>query len=245
MAEQKLAIVTGGSRGIGKAIVFALAKGGYKVAAIATNQERLDAMQVEAKAAGYDILVEAVDITDSDAFEAVITKFGDAHGGVAVLVNNAGITRDGLVVTIPNEDFDAVIATNLKAAFVAMRTAGKMMMRNRFGRVINISSVSGLLGSAGQGNYAASKAGLIAMTKSMARELAPRGVTANCVAPGFIETDMTDVLNDKVKDGAKAVIPLRKFGQVEDIANAVAFLASAEAGYITGQVLAVDGGMAM
>jgi 3-oxoacyl-[acyl-carrier protein] reductase len=245
MAEQRLAIVTGGSRGIGKAIVFALAKSGYKVAALATNQVRLDALQVEAKEAGYDILVEAIDITDSDGFEAVIIKLADDHGGVGVLVNNAGITRDGLVITISNEDFDAVIATNLKAAFVAMRTAGKTMMRNRFGRVINISSVSGILGSAGQGNYAASKAGLIAITKSMARELAPRGVTANCIAPGFIETDMTDVLNDKVKDGAKAVIPLRKFGQASDIANAVVFLASEEAGYITGQVLAVDGGMAM
>ena len=245
MAEQRLAIVTGGSRGIGKAIVFALAKSGYKVAALATNQVRLDALQVEAKEAGYDILVEAIDITDSDRFEAIIIKLADDHGGVGVLVNNAGITRDGLVITISNEDFDAVIATNLKAAFVAMRTAGKTMMRNRFGRVINISSVSGILGSAGQGNYAASKAGLIAITKSMARELAPRGVTANCIAPGFIETDMTDVLNDKVKDGAKAVIPLRKFGQASDIANAVVFLASEEAGYITGQVLAVDGGMAM
>jgi 3-oxoacyl-[acyl-carrier protein] reductase len=160
-------------------------------------------------------------------------------------VNNAGITRDGLIMRMSDEDFDKVIAVNLRAAFVATRTAVKSMVRNKFGRIISLSSVSGVMGNAGQSNYAASKAGLIGLTKSVAREVAKKNITANCVAPGFIITEMTDILPQPVKDAAKQMIPLRRFGSVDDVAKAVAFLASDEAAYITGQVLCIDGGMAM
>jgi len=160
-------------------------------------------------------------------------------------VNNAGITRDGLIMRMSDEDFDKVIDVNLRAAFVAMRTVAKSMVRNRFGRIVSLSSVAGVMGNAGQSNYAASKAGLIGLTKTIARELAKKNVTANCIAPGFIITEMTDKLPQPVKDAAKQIIPLRRFGTVDDVAKAVAFLASDEAGYITGQVLCVDGGMAM
>ncbi|MCF7957919.1 MAG: 3-oxoacyl-[acyl-carrier-protein] reductase [Phycisphaerae bacterium] len=245
MTEKRLAIVTGGGRGIGLAIVMALEKQGRKVVAMDIDKARLAELQEKAEKEGLDILTECIDITDSDALTACMERLGDAHGGIGILVNNAGITRDGLVVTISDDDFDKVIAINLKASFVATRAATKSMMRHRFGRIISISSVSGVIGNAGQSNYAASKAALIGMSKCVAREFAKRNITANCVAPGFIVTEMTAVLPEKAKDYAKSAIPMNKFGAVEDIANAVAFFASDDSGYITGQVLCVDGGMAM
>ncbi len=245
MSDQRLAIVTGGSRGIGRAICLELARQGRKVAALATQEQKLGELQTEAKNQGHDVLTVVTDVTDSEQFSQTIQQLAKDHGGVGILVNNAGITRDGLLITLRDEDFDQVIATNLKAAFVAMRAASKSMIRNRFGRIVNVSSVAGIMGNAGQSNYAASKSGLIGMTKSVARELARKNVTANCVAPGFIETDMTNVLPEKVKEAAKAMIPMQKLGQTCDIAHAVGYLTADEAGYITGQVIAVDGGMAM
>ena len=245
MSEKRLAIVTGGSRGIGREIVFALARQGRLVVALATNQKRLDALQAEAKELGLDILTTAMDVTDSEALDKLIKDLAEQHGGVGVLVNNAGITRDGLLIAMKDDAYDQVMDTNLKAAFVATRAAAKSMIRNRFGRIVNISSVAGVMGNAGQANYSASKSGLIGLTKSIARELARKNVTANCVAPGFVETDMTADLPEKVKEGAKSTIPMQKFGQAEQIAQAVSYFASDEAGYTTGQVLCVDGGMAM
>ena len=247
MSEKRLAIVTGGGRGIGREIVFALVRQGRRVVAIDVNEDTLQELTKIAAEKGCkdDVIAKKLDITDSAALTETFEQLADEHGGIGILVNNAGITRDGLVLTLSDEDFDKVISINLKAAFVATRAAAKSMMRNRWGRIISIASVAGVIGNAGQSNYAASKAGLIGMAKTVARELGKRNVTANCVAPGFIQTDMTDVLPEKVKEAAKQAIPMNRFGQTQDIANAVAFLASDESGYITGQVICVDGGMAM
>jgi 3-oxoacyl-[acyl-carrier protein] reductase len=243
--EKRVAYVTGGSRGIGEAIVHALAADGCHVIAVARNQEKLDAVVKAAADKGYSVESAAVDIANSAALTAHIEQNIEKHGRLDILVNNAGITRDGLFMRMDDADWDDVINTNLKSAFVACRAAARTMIRAKWGRIINISSVSGLIGNAGQVNYAASKAGIIGMTKSIARELAGKQVTANCVAPGFITTDMTDVLPPQIKDKVQEIIPLRRFGTPADIAAAVAFLASEKAAYITGQVLAVDGGMTM
>jgi 3-oxoacyl-[acyl-carrier protein] reductase len=245
MPEKRLAIVTGAARGIGRAIALELLKQGRLVAGLDLDAERLGELESAAKQAGFSAITKCVDITDTAKFTEVLQSLASEHGGIGILVNNAGITRDGLLLQMDDEDFDKVIAVNLRAAFVATRVAARSMVRNKFGRIVSLSSVAGVMGNAGQCNYAASKAGLIGLTKSVAREFARKNVTANCIAPGFIVTEMTDKLPQPVKDAAKQMIPLRRFGSVDDVAKTAAFLASDEAAYITGQVLCVDGGMAM
>ncbi|HPY76877.1 MAG TPA: 3-oxoacyl-[acyl-carrier-protein] reductase [Anaerohalosphaeraceae bacterium] len=245
MAEQRLAVVTGAARGIGRAIVLELLKQGRKVAGLDLNAEQLKELEKAVQEAGFSVITKVVDITKTDVLTKILEELAEEHGGIGILVNNAGITRDRLMIQMDDEDFDKVMAVNLRAAFTATRVAARSMIRNKFGRIINISSVAGVMGQAGSANYAASKAGLIGMTKSIAREVGKKNVTANCIAPGFIMTDMTQVLPDAVKEGALAVIPIKRFGKPEEVAQAVAFLACEQAGYITGQVLCVDGGMAM
>ena len=245
MTEQRLAVVTGGARGIGRAIVLKLLKQGRKVACLDLNVDQLAELEKVVAEAGYSVITCQLDITQTDKLTETLEKLADDHGGIGVLVNNAGITRDRLMIQMDDEDYDKLMAVNLRAAFVATRVAARSMIRNKFGRLVHISSVAGVMGQAGSANYAASKAGLIGMSKSIAREVGKKNVTSNCIAPGFIMTEMTEILPDPVKDAAKAVIPMKRFGKPEEIARAVAFLASDDAGYITGQVLCVDGGMAM
>jgi 3-oxoacyl-[acyl-carrier protein] reductase len=243
--DKRVAIVTGASRGIGEAIAKRLAGDGLHVACLARSLDKLEAVVAAIKDAGGSAEAHACDVSDMPGIASVIEKVAETHGRLDVLVNNAGITRDGLFLRMSDEDFDAVLNTNLKSAFVATRAAARFIMRSKTGRIINIGSVSGVAGNAGQANYAASKAGLIGMSKSIAKELAGKGVTVNVVAPGFIVTDMTEVLPPQVKDKVLPLIPLKRFGEAREIASAVAFLASADASYITGQVLVVDGGMVM
>ena len=245
MSEKRLAVVTGAARGIGRAIVLELLRQGRVVAGLDMNEERLGELENVAKEAGFDVITRCVDITDTAALTEVFESLAGEHNGIGILVNNAGITRDKLMMQMKEDDFDSVINVNLRAAFIATTIVLRSMVKNKFGRIINISSVAGVMGQAGSSNYAASKAGLIGMAKSVAREVGKKNVTANCIAPGFIMTEMTEVLPDAVKDAAKQIIPVRRFGSVDDVAKAVAFFASDEAGYITGQVLCVDGGMAM
>ena len=246
MLKGKVAVVTGASRGIGRAVAIRLASEG---AAVVINyngsKDRAEEVKKEIEAAGGKAEIKQCNVSDYTACEEMFKEIIAEFGSVDILVNNAGITRDGLLMKLSEEDYDAVLDTNLKGTFNCIRFVARQMIKQRGGRIINMSSVSGVLGNAGQANYSASKAGVIGLTKSAARELASRGVTVNAVAPGFINTEMTEVLSDKVKEGAVAQIPLGRFGETEDIANAVAFLASDEARYITGQVLNVDGGMAM
>jgi len=245
MSEKRLAVVTGAARGIGRAVVLELLKQGRIVAALDLNAQQLAEMESVVKQAGFEVITKCVDITNTDQFTQILEELAEQYGGIGILVNNAGITRDRLLLQMTDEEFDSVLKVNLRAAFVAIRAACRSMIRNKWGRIISLSSVSGIIGNAGQANYAASKAGLIGLTKTVARELARKNVTANCVAPGFIITDMTDKLPDVVKEGVKELIPLRRFGTVDDVAKAIAFFASDDAGYITGQVLCIDGGMAM
>jgi 3-oxoacyl-[acyl-carrier protein] reductase len=218
---------------------------GRKVAGLDLNAEQLTELETVVAEAGHSVITCQVDITQTDKLVETLEQLAQDHGGIGILVNNAGITRDRLMIQMDEDDFDKVIAVNLKAAFVATRVAARSMIRNKFGRLVHISSVAGVMGQAGSTNYAASKSGLIGMSKSIAREVGKKNVTSNCIAPGFIMTEMTEVLPDIVKTEAKKVIPMKRFGKPEEIARAVAFLASDEAGYITGQVLCVDGGMAM
>lgn len=245
MLKEKVAIVTGASRGIGRVIALAMAAQGAKVVLSARNSEALDKVVDEIKAAGGQALAVSGDVSNSEDAEKLFSDAVAAFGRVDILVNNAGITRDGLLVRMKDEDWDAVMNINLKGAFVCSRAAAKLMTKQRSGRIINISSVVGEMGNPGQANYCASKAGMLGMTKSMARELAKRSITVNAITPGFIETDMTDELSEKVRNELAAQIPLGRFGSSDDIANAVIFLASDGAGYITGQTLGVNGGMYM
>ena len=242
----QVAIVTGAGRGIGRAIAFRLASEGARVAVVSRTEKNSVqvAEEINAKHAGL-AKPYAVDVADHAAVQALCAQVMTDFTRVDILVNNAGITKDGLSMRMSPEDWDAVITTNLKGAFNCYQGVARAMMKQRSGRIINIASVAGLMGNAGQANYAASKAGLIAFTKVVARELATRGITSNAVAPGFIGTDMTEVLSAEIKEGVAKQIPMQKFGEPEDIAAAVAFLASADAGYITGQVVTVDGGLVM
>jgi 3-oxoacyl-[acyl-carrier protein] reductase len=245
MSQKRLAVVTGAARGIGRAIVLELLKQGRAVAGLDIIAEQLGELEKIVKEAGFSVVTKCVDITNTAAFTETLESLAAEYDGIGILVNNAGITRDNLLIRMTDEEFDKVLEVNLRAAFVGMRAAARSMIRNKFGRIISISSVSGVMGNAGQTNYSASKAGLIGMTKTAARELAKKNVTANCVAPGFIDTEMSRKLPEPVIEAAKQLIPMKRMGSVEEVARAVAFLASDEAGYITGQVLCVDGGMAM
>lgn len=243
--DRRVAFVTGASRGIGKAIALRLAADGRHVVCVARNADQLQAVVGEIAAAGGAAEPLACDVGDGEALAAAIDGVAERCGRLDILVNNAGITRDGLLMRMSDADFDDVIRVNLRSAFVACRAAARPMMRARFGRIVNMASIAGIMGNPGQANYAASKAGLIGMTKSIAKEIGSKGITANVVAPGFIQTDMTEVLPQALKDAVMPNIPLRSFGQASDIAAAVSYLASDGAGYVTGHVLQVDGGLAM
>ena len=242
----KTAVVTGGSRGLGRAVCLELAKGGANVVLCYAGNEAAAGETVAAcEALGAKALAVRCDVAKADEVKALMDAAVQAFGRIDILVNNAGITRDGLLMMMKEDDFDAVINANLKGAFLCMKAVSRLMMKQRWGRIVNLSSVVGLRGNAGQVNYAASKAGVIGMTKSLAKELATRGVTVNAVAPGFIDTDMTAAMPQAAREATLASIPMGRMGAPEDVAKAVAFLASDEAAYVTGQVLAVDGGMAM
>ena len=242
----QVAVVTGAGRGIGQSIAMSLASGGARVAVVSRSEANAirTADEINAKHAGL-AKAYAVDVASHGAVAALAEQILADFSRVDILVNNAGVTRDGLSMRISEEDWDLVLDTNLKGTFNCIQAFERPMIKQRSGRIINIGSVAGLMGNAGQANYAASKAGVLGLTKTIARELASRGITCNVVAPGFIETDMTDVLPDKVKQAVIPQIPLGAFGKPEDIAAAVCFLASHEAKYITGQCLTVDGGMVM
>ena len=245
MLSGKVAIVTGASRGIGRAIAIALAAQGAKVVASARNAEALDKLVAEIAAQGGEAAAVVGDVAVEADANKLIEEAVALFGQVDVLVNNAGITRDGLLLRMKNEDWDAVLDTNLKGAFMCTRAAAKVMSKQRSGRIINISSVVGEMGNAGQANYCSSKAGLLGLTKSVARELARRNVTVNAITPGFIVTDMTDNMTDDARKTMTDQIPLGRLGESEDISNAVLFLASDQSSYITGRVLGVNGGMYM
>ncbi len=237
------AIVTGASRGIGRAIALALAASGAKVACVARNVEKLTETAEAIRAAGGTAEVYACDVTDSQSVQSVVDSVVEKWGKLQILVNNAGLTRDTLIPRMSDEDWDSVINTNLRGTFLFTRAATRPMMQGRYGRIINIASVSGLSGNPGQANYSASKAGVIGLTRTVARELASRKVTVNAVAPGFIETEMTEALGPVVLEEVKKRIPAKRVGRAEEVAWGVLFLASEAAGYITGQVLTIDGGL--
>ena len=243
--SKKVAVVTGASRGIGRSMAETYARAGAHVICVSRNEDALNVVADGIKSNGGSASVIAINVSNLEEFQNLIKDTTDTYGSVDILVNNAGITRDTLIVRMSEEDWDTVIDVNLKGAFNGIKAVTRTMMRQRFGRIINISSVVGLTGNAGQVNYAASKAGLIGLTKATAKEIGSRGITVNCIAPGYIATDMTGQMDDKAKDLLISQIPLGRIGSPDDIAATALFLASDEAGYITGQTFTVDGGMVM
>lgn len=243
--NNRIAFVTGASRGIGRACAIALSQAGARVVLAARTREKLEEAAAEIRAAGREAYCVEIDLSSEDSIRAAFAQTAKEFGAIEILVNNAGITRDGLAVRMKRPDWDAVIETNLTGSFLCMQQVLHPMMRARWGRIINITSVVGEMGNAGQSNYAASKAGLIGLTKSLAQEMGSRGITINAVAPGFIETDMTGVLSEDVREKMLAGIPLKRIGAPADVAAAVRFLASEESAYITGHVLDVNGGLYM
>ena len=244
MLENKVALVTGAGRGIGRAIAIALAKEGAEVVVNYNgSEERAKEVKQTIEENGGKASIYKCNVSDFEACEAMIKDIVKEHGRLDILVNNAGITKDGLIMKMKEEDFDSVLNVNLKGTFNPIRHSARQMLRQKSGKIINISSVSGILGNAGQANYAASKAGVIGLTKTMARELGSRGITVNAIAPGFVDTEVTGVLSEEIRENACRQIILGRFGKPEDIANVAVFLASDKADYITGQVISVDGGM--
>ena len=243
LLKDKVAVITGGARGIGKEIALTFAREGANIAIADIDARILTEAQKEISSLGVDVLALSVDVTDFVQVEQIVNKTLDKFKKIDILINNAGITRDALLVRMSEEDWDRVLAVNLKGTFNCTRACARIMLKQRSGRIVNIASIIGLIGNAGQTNYAASKAGIIGLTKSVARELASRGICVNAIAPGFIQTEMTAKLSEEVKSRMLGAIPLKKFGRPQDIANLAAFLVSEKAGYITGQVICVDGGM--
>jgi 3-oxoacyl-[acyl-carrier protein] reductase len=241
----RVALVTGASRGIGRAIALRLAADGRHVVLVSRSPGPLGDLKAQIESAGGSASVKAADVGDAAALAAAVEQVIAEQGRLDILVNNAGITGDGLLLRMSDEDWNAVLQTNLTSAFIATRAAARAMMKNRFGRIVNISSTSGVVGNAGQANYAAAKAGLIGLSKTIARELGGKGITCNVVAPGFIQTDMTADLPQQVKDAVLNMMSIKRFGTGDDVAAAVSYLASEDAGFITGQVICIDGGMTM
>lgn len=243
--KDKVALITGGARGIGREIALAFAKEGSNIAICDVDAESLALTQKEIEALGVQVITGLVDVTKADQADGFTQKTLDKFKKIDILINNAGITRDGLLVRMSEADWDLVLAVNLKGAFNFTKAVSKIMMKQRDGRIVNMASIIGIMGNAGQANYAASKGGLIAFTKSVAKELASRNVRANAIAPGFIQTDMTAKLSDEVKSEMLKFVPLGKLGTVQDVANLALFLAGDDSSYITGQAIQVDGGMVM
>jgi 3-oxoacyl-[acyl-carrier protein] reductase len=246
IADGRVALVTGGGRGIGRAVALRLANEGANVAiSYRSNDASAEEAAEEVRAAGVKCAVFKGDVAAPDEVAELFKGVGEAFGRIDILVNNAGLTRDNLMMRMKEEEFDDVVATNLKGTYLCTRAALRPMIRARWGRIVSVSSVVGLVGNAGQANYAASKAGIIGFTKSVAREVAQRGITANVVAPGYVKTELTGILPEKVKDQIRGQVPAGRFGEAEEVAEVVAFLVGEGAGYVTGQTLAVDGGMTM